>query len=244
MMDVLFLGTGSGVKNTTRAQTSLLVSEGNTRILIDAGQPTQKRLLEEKIDISKITAIILTHIHPDHTSGLPGILYEHQASGYTSSPPIYSERYTYEMLQKLSSIYNPSNYKIVLKELDNANSRILVEDLEVEFFPVRHSVPTIGIRVVSTNNGKCLFFSSDTSYLSSLKEKADCEIGIHEATIPVGMENVAEKVGFHTTPLQALDILENSKIKVLTHISDYTFKDPFVSNIHHIIAEDGMIIKI
>ena len=84
MMKVTFLGTGDagGVpvygckcaacerartdENYRRRPCSALIEAGDTRILIDAGLTD----LAERFPPGSLTAIVLTHFHPDHVQGL------------------------------------------------------------------------------------------------------------------------------------------------------------------------------
>ena len=70
-MRVTFLGTSHGVPEADRYCSSTLVSVGGNRYLIDAGGPVMDMLLRRGIQPSEISAIFVTHMHGDHTNGLP-----------------------------------------------------------------------------------------------------------------------------------------------------------------------------
>jgi phosphoribosyl 1,2-cyclic phosphate phosphodiesterase len=86
-MDILFLGTGTstgvpqiGCKCETCASTdvkdkrlraSVLITEGESQILIDAGPDLRRQLLSNQI--SHLSAILLTHEHYDHVGGLDDV---------------------------------------------------------------------------------------------------------------------------------------------------------------------------
>ena len=51
-----------------KAKISVLVQENGYNILIDAGPDIRNQLLDAKIE--KIDAVLITHTHSDHVSGL------------------------------------------------------------------------------------------------------------------------------------------------------------------------------
>lgn len=69
---VTFLGTSGGPAPPVEyAGPSTLVEFGNERLLIDIGRGAVQRLQQANINPSHITAVFLTHLHSDHTVGLP-----------------------------------------------------------------------------------------------------------------------------------------------------------------------------
>ncbi|MGQ0702257.1 MAG: MBL fold metallo-hydrolase [Gemmatimonadales bacterium] len=69
---VTFLGTAAGPAPPAEyAGTSTLVEFGTERILIDVGRGAVQRLQQANVNPSHITAVFLTHLHSDHTVGLP-----------------------------------------------------------------------------------------------------------------------------------------------------------------------------
>jgi len=86
-MDLVFLGSGTstgvpqiGCKCNTcmsadskdkRLRASVLITEGNNKILIDCGPDLRQQLLQNNVD--SLTAILLTHDHYDHVGGLDDV---------------------------------------------------------------------------------------------------------------------------------------------------------------------------
>ncbi|WP_111639514.1 ribonuclease Z [Marinomonas shanghaiensis] len=75
-MNIVFLGTSSGVPTKTRNVTGIAVREerGSGWYLIDCGEGTQHQILHTNLSINALRAIFITHIHGDHCYGLPGLL--------------------------------------------------------------------------------------------------------------------------------------------------------------------------
>ncbi len=86
-MEVTFLGTGTsqgvpviacqcdvcqhGRKKDHRLRTSVMITEGDTQINIDAGPDFRYQMLREKVQ--KLDGILITHCHKDHIAGLDDV---------------------------------------------------------------------------------------------------------------------------------------------------------------------------
>ena len=86
-MNLLFLGTGTSTgvpqigcscstctsadSRDNRLRSSVLITEGETKILIDCGPDLRQQLLTNEID--SVSAILVTHDHYDHLGGLDDV---------------------------------------------------------------------------------------------------------------------------------------------------------------------------
>lgn len=85
MFTLTFLGTSSGVPTKRRNVTALALqstSRGDWW-LIDCGEATQHRLQHIALTVHNLAGICITHIHGDHSYGLPGLLASASMSGRT-----------------------------------------------------------------------------------------------------------------------------------------------------------------
>jgi len=74
LADLFFIGTGSGKTSATRNHSSILISTTNYNLLIDAGDGIPKAFLLHNIDFNSINGVLLTHLHPDHYTGLASLI--------------------------------------------------------------------------------------------------------------------------------------------------------------------------
>jgi ribonuclease Z len=70
---VTLLGTGVPTPRPDRLGPSTLIEAGDQKLLIDAGRGAAIRLFQIGVPLGRIDALLLTHFHSDHTSGVPDI---------------------------------------------------------------------------------------------------------------------------------------------------------------------------
>ena len=78
---IKFIGTGSGKTSLKRFHSSFLISHNGYNLLVDAGDGVSKAILSQGISFSSINGILITHLHPDHYSGLASIIVQMKLTG-------------------------------------------------------------------------------------------------------------------------------------------------------------------
>jgi ribonuclease Z len=109
-MDVLtFLGTACGLPMTDRFHSSLLLEADGRRWLLDAGEPCSHRLKALEVPFSSLDAVLISHGHSDHLSGLPMVLQGAWLEGRTRPLPVYLPAELVEPLRGwLEAVYLPT----------------------------------------------------------------------------------------------------------------------------------------
>lgn len=79
MVEIIFLGTGGSIPTEERRHPAILLRHEAYNILFDAGESVQMRV--EPYGINRKMAIFCTHIHPDHTLGIAGLLLRYSLLG-------------------------------------------------------------------------------------------------------------------------------------------------------------------
>ena len=69
------LGTHGGpVPSAQRSQPANLLLEGDRAILVDAGDGAAGQLAKVGVPLPRLSAVFISHLHFDHTGGLPAII--------------------------------------------------------------------------------------------------------------------------------------------------------------------------
>lgn len=74
MFEIVFLGTSASAPSVKRGLTSQVVLRGEHRFLIDAGEGTQRQILQSGLGFKRLDRILITHGHLDHILGLGGLI--------------------------------------------------------------------------------------------------------------------------------------------------------------------------
>jgi ribonuclease Z len=143
-MDLLFLGTSSGVPIKQRNVTALALipNGGKNWYLVDCGEGTQHQLLHTPLSVAKLQAIFITHVHGDHCYGLIGLLAGASMSGRKKPLPIIAPQAIADWInitQQLTQLYLPFELQFIAVE-----ALPTWQDTEVTVKPVvlSHRVPS------------------------------------------------------------------------------------------------------
>lgn len=148
--EVTILGSGSATPTIDRNPTAQYVYLNERHILIDCGEGTQLQLRKNKIKFSKISHILISHLHGDHYLGLVGLISSFHLLGRTKELHVFGPKPLKEIIRlnlKASGTY--LKYPIFIHEIDTNEPQILFEDkvLQVSCFPLKHRVPCMGFRI-------------------------------------------------------------------------------------------------
>ena len=73
-MKITIFGSSHGDPMPGRFQTSVLLETARRYYLIDAAEPANALMVNKGLLAAQLSAIFITHMHIDHTGGLPGLL--------------------------------------------------------------------------------------------------------------------------------------------------------------------------
>lgn len=155
-MKIRFFGIGSATPHLERHPSACLVELGNESILIDCGEGTQYRLLENKVKHSRIGVICITHLHGDHFFGLVGLLSSWNLARRQQELIVYGPEGLEEIINvQLAAGNSKFSFPIKFVVINPVeNSIIHVTDrYEIKAIPLTHRVPCTGF-IVSTTNTK------------------------------------------------------------------------------------------
>lgn len=73
-MKLVLLGCGHGTATSDFASTSMLLEAENKYYLIDAADGTAHKLIKRGLTPARLSAVMITHMHLDHTAGLSEVI--------------------------------------------------------------------------------------------------------------------------------------------------------------------------
>jgi ribonuclease Z len=140
MIEVVFLGTSASAPSVHRGLPSTVVIYGQHRLLIDAGEGTQRQVLRCGLGFRRLNTVLLTHGHLDHVLGLGGL-----ASTYARWDPaarisVYGGKWALRRVRDLMDVViRGPEPQLELKYHSLAPGPVLTAgDMEVVAFPVQH----------------------------------------------------------------------------------------------------------
>lgn len=234
-MEITVLGKSPAWQDVGGACSGYLVSEGDTRILIDCGNGVFGKLREHS-DYASIDAVFVSHMHADHFfdlipfafarsfavrgSGLPGVAAPAPVEDKATS--LFSPPGSTAALELVTGIWGMPDLIIQSFEYREyePSEEIVVGPLRVSFRFVPHYIDAWAIAVTGSSGGRFVF-GADCSPNEELVGFAEgAEILMAEATL-LEPEPDPDDRG-HLTPLEAGEHARDAGVDrlVLTHISD------------------------
>jgi len=137
------------VPTRDRSLTSIAVSLDGEYLLIDAGEGTQRRIVEAGLGFSRLRRVFITHLHGDHFLGLFPMLQTLGILRRTKPLEVYSPPGLSAILDALSRHASfRIEFPFSLVEFEG-ESRFEFKKYTVKVFPVDHGdAPTFGVKIV------------------------------------------------------------------------------------------------
>ncbi len=142
------LGAGSATPSLTRHPTAQLLHHNGEYFLIDCGEGTQFRLLEQKIRPGRLRHIFISHLHGDHYFGLAPLLSTLNLGGRTDDLFLFGPAGLDDVL---TTIFRQSDtrlgYPLHFTPTDPRQPAELLTDhplLTVETIPLDHRISCTG----------------------------------------------------------------------------------------------------
>ena len=104
-LKVTLLGTGNPRPVMSRFGPSILVEAGKEKLLFDCGRGATQRLYQLKIPFTEVTGLFLTHLHSDHTVGIPDLWLTGWVMGRVAPLPVWGPEGTMAMMEHLQKAY-------------------------------------------------------------------------------------------------------------------------------------------
>lgn len=144
---VTVLGCSAALPTFHRFSTAHLLQTDGRFFLIDCGEGTQIQLRRFGLSAMRIHGIFISHLHGDHTFGLPGLLSSMSMNGRTEPLHIFAPAALENVLHHIFTYFCAPDFELVFHALPAAPQEIYEDKtLTVRCFPLKHRIPTWGFR--------------------------------------------------------------------------------------------------
>jgi ribonuclease Z len=240
---VTLLGTGVPTPSPDRFGPSTLIEAGDQKLLIDAGRGATIRLRQLGVPLGSIDALLLTHYHSDHTTGIPdlwltGWLESHfgrRKKPFRVIGPPGAKKLMFHLEQAYAldikirmedEKLSPEGVAVVVEEFAIDGLVYQSNGLRVIAFEVDHGdaiKPAYGYRI--EYNGRVVTISGDTRYSENVvKYGAGVDLLIHEVAIVrpdlISQPHIQRIMAHHTTAYEAGVVFSRTqpKLAAYTHL--------------------------
>lgn len=251
-LEVLLLGTGYPRPDPERAGPSTVIVAGDRWFVVDAGRGATMRIAATDRKYTNLRAVFLTHLHSDHTAGLPDLFDTSWQFGRKSVPlELYGPPGTKklagamleffaedihlrrDLLEKHPAAGATIRTHIVREGVIYDDGEVKVTAFAVDHRPVRYA---FGYRFES--GGRTIVISGDTRPTENLVRYAKgADVLVLEAYLPEHFDKVdtpavaARLKSYHTSAEEAGELATRAGVRtlVLTHLipgnADETFRE-------------------
>lgn len=248
-MQVILLGTGYPRPDPNRAGPSTAVLVGKKVFIVDAGRGVMMRLAATEIPLASIHTVFLTHLHSDHTAGLPDLFNTTWVLRRGVPFELYGPQGTAEAAKALLEFFAADiHIRRDLQEMLPATGATIHthivregvvyqdDDVKITAFAEDHRPVELAFGYRFDSHGKSVVISGDTRPNDNLIRAAKgVDVLVLEAYLPEHFDRAdspevaARLKHYHTSAEEAGQVAEKAGVKllVLTHLvpgdADQTF---------------------
>ena len=149
-MKVTVLGSQGAIPKAGLFSSSLLLNVSNTNILIDCCEGAQFQLRKNKIKLSKIEIILISHAHGDHYFGLIGLISTLSLMRRDKKLTLFCPLSVHKIVQAHLKFSKMNlSYELEMKVLNNQSRINILENnqFSIYAFPLKHSIYTNGFLI-------------------------------------------------------------------------------------------------
>jgi ribonuclease Z len=221
-----FLGTSGALASALRDNTSLVVEAAGALVLLDCGGSAVHRLRRLGLDPCTLTHVVVTHLHVDHSYGLPSLVRQLMLLGRTGPLTVVCRPEHVEPLQTLLGVFRlwqrPDAFALTLAPiaLGPGARSVAAGGLVLSTAPNSHGpMPNFAVRVEVEGAG-AVVYSSDTTPCDAVAVLArGAATLVHEATYLERDRRPGREVA-HSTAAEAGEIAARAGVRrlLLTHV--------------------------
>lgn len=243
---VVLLGTGTPIPDPERGGPSLAIVVNGASYLVDAGPGVVRRAVAAAVRdsipalaVAKLRYVFITHLHSDHTLGLPDIMLTPAVMHRKAPLHVYGPPGTQAMVNGILRAYR-EDIDLRIHGLERGDSiayRVLVHEVApgiayrdsnvtVTAFRVPHGSWRAALGYRFDARGRSIVVSGDTGPSEAVvKACHGCDVLVHEVYSKKGFDRLPSDnrryhSTFHTSALELGDLATRArpKLLLLTHI--------------------------
>ena len=221
-----FLGTSGALTTAARDNTSIVAEAGGAAVLLDCGGAAVHRLLRLGVDPLALTHVVVTHLHVDHSYGLPSVIRQLMLMERTAPLAVVCRPEHEEPLRALLKLFNlwerPKAFPLTLAPigLGTGARAFSTGGFTVSTTPNAHGpMPNFAVRLDAGGAGG-LVYSSDTMPCEAVATLArGARTLVHEATY-LERDRGPGHHAHHSTAAEAGAIASQAGVArlILTHV--------------------------
>jgi ribonuclease Z len=254
MLEIVFLGTGSGIPDKMRNHSSIWLQFGEECMLWDCGEGTQRQMMEAKKSFMKVDRIFISHWHADHWAGLIGLMQTMNLERRKKPLYIYgpeAERFISDILDL--DYWGPHfEIKAVNVPFEGDEPKVIYHNkgFDILSIPVKHSVPSVAYAFkehdywnVDIKRAENLYGLKQSPAIGKLKEKGQVKYKGKTINLKdVGILNAGIRVIYSGDTKYCKNLITISKgADVLIH--DATFSDDQKTRMHSGVSDAAEIAR-
>jgi len=158
-VELIFLGTSSGVPTLSRNVSAVAIKYRNSKAwcLVDCGEGTQHQLQRTALSLNQLATVFITHVHGDHCYGLPGLLASAGMAGRRDDLLIVAPKGVEQFVQTAiacTDMHLP--YRILFRDIATVQQPLAAAGFTVEAVALSHRVPSYGYGFIEARLSKKL----------------------------------------------------------------------------------------
>jgi ribonuclease Z len=199
---VILLGTGTPNPEPEHSGPAVAIVTGQNVYLVDCGPGVVRRAAQAGILMEQLTRVFITHLHSDHTTGLPDLIFTPAVTGRKDPLEVYGPPGIAAMTNHVLKAWKedmdirlhglePAVKQAYVVHAHEVRPGVICRDgaVRVSAIPVIHGAWKYAYGYRFEAGGKVIVISGDTTYSTALLEAAkDCDILIHEFYSQKGWE--------------------------------------------------------
>lgn len=238
---IVFLGTGIPRPDPQRQGPSLAIVANGKAYIVDAGTGVVRQAAAayergiKALRANELDIAFLTHLHSDHTLGLPDLILTPWVMHRAVPLQLYGPAGTQAMVDGIEKAYaedihvrieglehqTMTGHQVTVHELPLPAKPVQAyadENVRVTAFAVEHGSWSEALGYRFDADGKSIVISGDTRPVDSVVEACNgCDVLVHEvySGTPGGADDAAYFSSFHTSAQQLGEIAAKARAKLL-----------------------------